>query len=215
MSKLSDADFNKVFARCQKTTIGAVLIQNYKPVKHPVMAPDGKPLLDDKGEHLGDPTEDNAFVISCRQYQAQGARAHTRIEIRGSDGLIHTSHECDHVFDEPTEQAAGKMLLHDIEATRPSTQPGAQPNEYETYTVFSRYVALTQDNVDLLLAKRIFKVPTGMRTADEIAKLLTPLLEQTHVIHGTKLEPFELAALGGLAKTRREQAAIDAKRLKK
>lgn len=197
MTKLSDADFDKVVADLKTTTIGSVLVKDYVPIKTVVKDADGKDTDD------GDPTEENAFVISCEQRgDGPSKLAYTKIDIRGPDGLVHTSYERDHVDYEPVDDTTvGKTLFADVYVNTPSTQPGAGPNEYESVLLLAKDTVLSKADVGLLQGRRIVKVPTKLLTADEISAVLKPFLELDHEIAGSTLTANQLGALGAVSKT--------------
>lgn len=191
MTKFSDDDFNKIVAEFQSTTIGAALVKDHVAVT-------GR-MTDAKGVvHEDHPTEDNAFVISTRQYEGPGNSAHTRIDIRGADGLIHTSYECDHIEHEPLDSVLGKTLLLDV----------VHFNTGEV--VAAKGAVIGEAEIKAMRKAGNLKIPTKLRTAQEVAALLKPFLELDHEIHGTKITAAQLSALGSAKK-----AHIEARRKQK
>lgn len=71
---------------------------------------------------------------------------------------------------------------------------------YESYVLIPKGTVLTADHVQLMRDRGISRIGTRLRTAEEIASLLSPLLENEHEIAGTKLAASELATLGSLKK---------------
>lgn len=183
MPRYSDADFDKFIGEeFAKTPLGAVAIKDYVAIVDPV---------------TGDPTRDNAFVVSYTQRDEApgGVLAHTRVDIRGADGLIHTSYECDHVAHEPIPDTDGEVLLADVGAVDPDTK---EP------VLFDKGADLTEPVRDELTRLGVTKVPIRLRPPSEVATIMTPLLEAEQVISvGTDADgqmitaaftPAELAA---------------------
>jgi len=178
--KFSDQDFDDhIETELRKHPLGEIAIKSYVPIREPGID--------------GLPTDENAFVVSYEQRgDGPGKLAHTRIDIRGANGLICQSYEVDHVAfgrvdellsgpsdPENKRTIEGQELLAEVIGIDPVTRQ---------QVAFAKGTILSKDDIAELERVGVTKVPTRLRDPAEVAAIIAPLLAREQPVQ-TAIDP--------------------------